>query len=149
MSQAQRPIMAEDCLVYDAASIRMRNDNVLVRLRQRRDDYRGVLVLPDDMRGRDPDDAGRAVVVAAGPGYHRTRRLFPHRPERDDTRPNGTPQPTDESPEVTTVWVPMDPSLVPGAEVVLESHLSGNALFVGGAEHRIVRACEIAAVLEV
>jgi len=112
--------------------IRPTQDNVLVRFQL--DDHVGVLIV-DPGRTRSAKEAVQAEVVAAGPGHYHERA---RRHDEDGTIPDGS-----------SVFVPMNPDLVPGARVLVEGHYCGDRLWSNEhVEYRMVRETNILGCIE-
>lgn len=127
--------MTDRYVLPNGASIRVRNDNVLVAIE------------PDDVRElasgilapgghRKEQHAVPARVCAVGPGCWADVRVKPAR--RD--------HPVDQSPTTKGGWIPT--TVLPGDRVLLDTGLAGDFLReVDGNPYRMVREAEILAVI--
>ena len=101
------------------ASLRLRNDNVLVSV-ERPPQRHGLLHLPDT--GPRPIDGVWARVLATGPGY------------------------TQQCPRCRVYRAGVAMTVTRGDRVLVESAKSGDRWHIGGREYRVVRESEIMAV---
>jgi co-chaperonin GroES (HSP10) len=123
-------------------SLRMRNDNVLVRIERQqwlgdRAAEAGI-ILPDVCAAPEAHEGLIGVVVHVGPGYYPDRRMKPERPS----------EPSERSPVVSArTLVPT--SVRVGERVILDGRDAGDQVWSDdGAEYRVVREAEILGVVE-
>jgi len=62
-------------------TLRLRNDNVLVRMHSDEQESKGGIILPAT-RSKHPNQAVLATVVSAGPGYYPEVKALPKRAEK-------------------------------------------------------------------
>lgn len=108
----------------DPERIRMRADNVLVRLERAPERTRGGLVVPDQAREPRPIDGVFGRVLRVGPG-------------RDA-----------ECSRCGVVRGHVEPRVQVGDLVVFDTDAAGDRWHIDGREYRVVREAEILAVLE-
>lgn len=110
-------------------ALRLRNDNVLVRLESPKTE--GLIVAPQN-RKLSAAEPIWGVVEAVGPGWYHDRRVSPTRPR----------EPSDCSPHVSGACL-ISMTVALGDRVLLESSLSGERILEDGIEYRLVRESEI------
>ena len=123
----------------DSGTVRMHQDNVLVRVDLDQGDVRPDALIRVPLTAKREKQLGLlGTVLAVGPGYHPEIKT---KPDRKQNRGYWETSPTVGGPFIATV-------VKPGDRVVLESQLAGDIWPLRQGEHRLVRESEILAVLE-
>lgn len=122
-------------------ALRPKQDNVLVLFDLHRDADKDVvthggILIPHAARKPRATEPVLATVIAAGPGAYQDEI-------RHDEGMPGAP-----AAKTSRRYISMDPGIVPGARVLVDSLHAGDIYEIDRVEHRIVRAGNVVGIVE-